>query len=123
MRIIRLHQGKNRIIKSIVTGKDIPIYHDELFPNIEDRLRHKINLHIQFLSDRKFPVENKTICEQLVAYGNLYELKPKPARLLFFMIGNDAIITHGFIKKKQKLDKREIERAISLRDKCLKEME
>ncbi len=104
-------------------GKDIPIYQEELFPHINEKLKHKINLHIKFLSDRKFPVENTSISEKLKGHGNLYELKPKPVRLFFFMFGNDAIITHGYVKKKNKTDIQEIERAITLRDGCIKEME
>jgi phage-related protein len=104
-------------------GKDIPIYQDELFPHIDKRLIQRMNIHIEFLSNRQFPVENKSICEQLKGYDNLYELKPKPIRLFFFMMGNDAVITHGFIKKKRTTDISEIDRAVSLRDRCIKEKE
>ncbi len=37
------------------------------------------------------------------------------------MLGNDAIITHGYVKKKNKTDKTEIERAKSLKARFFKE--
>lgn len=36
--------------------------------------------------------------------------------LYFFMLGNQAILTHGFIKKTQKTPAREIKRAKKMRD-------
>lgn len=44
------------------------------------------------------------------------ELTDKPARVLYFYFkGAKMVITHGFIKKSQKTDPKEIERAIKLR--------
>jgi hypothetical protein len=123
MRVVLITSGDHRKVSAMAIGKDIPIYQDELFPHLDKKLKNRINNHIQFLSNRRFPVENKSICEQLKGYGNLYELKPKPVRLFFFTIGNHAIITHGFIKKKRTTDVSEINRAISLRDRCIREKE
>ena len=36
--------------------------------------------------------------------------------LYFFMLGNQAVLTHGFIKKTQKTPDREIKRAKKMRD-------
>ena len=36
--------------------------------------------------------------------------------LYFFMLGNQAVLTHGFIKKTQKTPAREIKRAKKMRD-------
>lgn len=36
--------------------------------------------------------------------------------LYFFMLGNQAVLTHGFIKRKQKTPAREIKRAKKMRD-------
>lgn len=123
MQIVVIHIGEQRKVMAMCRAKEAPIYQEELFPHIDEQLKHKINLHIKFLSDRRFPVENTTIAEKLKGYGNLYELKPKPARLFFFMVGDDAIITSGYIKKKNKTDIQEIRKAIGLRDNCLQERE
>lgn len=40
--------------------------------------------------------------------------------MYFFMIGNQAILTHGFIKKTQKTPSREIERAKKIRSDYIK---
>lgn len=40
--------------------------------------------------------------------------------MYFFIIGNKAVLTHGFIKKTQKTPAREIEKAKKLRDDYLK---
>jgi phage-related protein len=120
MRALLVKSGTHRKVHALAIGKDIPIYQDELFSNIEYEQKCRINIHIEFLSNRRFPVENKSISEQLKGYGNLYELKPKPFRLFFFMMGNDAIIIHGFVKKKNNTDTSEIKRAVSLRDRFIK---
>jgi hypothetical protein len=101
MRVVLITSGVHRKVSAMAIGKDIPIYQDELFPNIDKRLQQKINNHIQFLSNRRFPVENKSICEQLKGYGNLYELKPKPVRLFFFRIGGSRN-NNSWVYKKEK---------------------
>ena len=123
MRTVDIQIGTKRTVSAIAIGKDVPIYQDELFPHIDKKQKCRINIHIEFLSNRQFPVENTSISEQLKGYGNLYELKPKPFRLFFFVVGNRAIITHGFIKKKRTTDVSQINRAVSLRDRWFREME
>ncbi|MHB1051342.1 MAG: type II toxin-antitoxin system RelE/ParE family toxin [Bacteroidota bacterium] len=121
MHVVLIHSGTVRKISAIAIGKDVPIYQDELFPQIDEKTKHRIQMYIKFISDRRFPVENTSISKKLIKCGNLYELRPMPVRLFFFMLGNNAVITHGFIKKKNTTDKTEIKRAIALRDRCLKE--
>ena len=45
----------------------------------------------------------------------IYAFKPQPDRLLsFFYVGKKIIVTNGFLKKSQKLPKREKDKAIKL---------
>jgi len=45
----------------------------------------------------------------------IYAFKPQPDRLLsFFYVGKKVIVTNGFLKKSQKLPKREKDKAIKL---------
>ena len=53
---------------------------------------------------------------------DIWELKSDQTRLLYFTEGRRVIIlTHGFLKKQQKLPRRELERARRLRDQYLSE--
>ncbi len=53
---------------------------------------------------------------------DIWELKSDQTRLLYFTEGPRVIIlTHGFLKKQQKLPRRELERARRLRDQYLLE--
>lgn len=101
-------------------SRGVPIFQAELYPELDDRTKLKIVSYIDFLSKSKFPVTNTSISKKLKGYS-LYELLPKPVRLFFFLLGNDAIITHGYVKKKNKTDKTEIERAESLKARFFRE--
>jgi len=96
MRAILITEGPARKVLALSRSDAAPIY-------------------IAFLSKSKFPVVNSTISKPLKGYQNLYELRPLPVRLFFFMMGNDAVITHGIVKKKDKTDKKEIQRAENLK--------
>ena len=55
----------------------------------------------------------------------IFELRAKVGTnisrvMYFFVIGNRAVLTHGFIKKTQKTPPREIERAKNIRDDYMK---
>ncbi len=55
----------------------------------------------------------------------IFELRAKVGTnisrvMYFFVIGNRAVLTHGFIKKTQKTPPREIERAKKIRDDYIK---
>ncbi|MEK6754769.1 MAG: type II toxin-antitoxin system RelE/ParE family toxin [Bacteroidota bacterium] len=102
-------------------SRGVPIYQAELYSELDERTKLKIVNYIDFLSKSTFPVTNTTISKKLKGCNNLYEILPKPVRLFFFMLGNDAIITHGYVKKKNKTDKTEIERAKSLKARFFKE--
>ena len=44
--------------------------------------------------------------------GKIYELRPKQARILyFFFIGREIILVHGFLKKTNAVERRDIELA------------
>jgi phage-related protein len=47
---------------------------------------------------------------------DLYEFKAKPHRILcFFAPGQHIILTHGFKKQKQRLERREIDKALRMK--------
>jgi len=46
---------------------------------------------------------------------DFWEIKAKPHRLFFFKAGQDIVITHGFVKKTDKLPSEEEERMLSYR--------
>ena len=121
MQVVLLYEGSARKVSALSMNKAVPIYQAELFPELDDRTKLKIVTYIEFLSRSRFPVTNTTISKKLKGYHNLYELLPKPVRLFFFMLGNDAIIVHGYVKRKNKTDKSELERAKSLKARFLKE--
>ena len=57
----------------------------------------------------------------------IFELRAKVGTnisrvMYFFVIGNRAVLTHGFIKKTQKTPPRELQRAKDIRDDYLKRM-
>ena len=58
----------------------------------------------------------------------IFELRAKVGSnisrvMYFFVIGNQAVLTHGFIKKTQKTSSKEIERAKKIRDDYIKRLE
>ena len=58
----------------------------------------------------------------------IFELRAKVGSnisrvMYFFVIGNQAVLTHGFIKKTQKTPSKEIERAKKIRDDYIKRLE
>ena len=121
MQVILLQEGSTRKVSALSLSKGVPIYQVELYPELDERTKLKIVNYLDFLSKSTFPVTNTSISKKLHGYNNLYELLPKPVRLFFFMLGKDAIVTHGYVKKKNKTDKTEIDRAESLKERFLKE--
>ena len=92
---------------------------------------------ISLLKDRKVPVilalsktdliSKDELLKKLVQYDKIYkfaEIVPLSAKtgtnisrvMYFFVVGDRAVLTHGFIKKTQKTPPREIERAKKIRD-------
>ncbi len=60
----------------------------------------------------KFRLEDKE--------GKIYVFKPKQERFFcFFFIGKTIVITSAYKKKKQKIDKNELKKAIEIREKYI----
>jgi phage-related protein len=114
MQAICIHQGKIRKVSALAVKDSVPIYKEEL-SMLDQTEKSRIAIYIEKISDSRFPVYNKTISKKLTGSKHIYELRPLPVRLFFFMVHNDIVITHGFVKKKNKTDKTEIERAEQLR--------
>jgi len=53
----------------------------------------------------------------------LWELKPRPVRImLFYDEANNMILTHGFLKKRDKTPKNQIERGLRMREEYFAEL-
>lgn len=94
------------------------IYQVDFFNTLDKDTQNKIVARIDFLSDNRPPIKNENVSKKLD--DNLFELKAKKARLLYFYyVGDRVVITHGFPKKGQKTPKKEIKRAKALRNQFL----
>ena len=69
----------------------------------------RISDHGHIFDETKFRIEDKQ--------HQIYCFKPKSERFFsFFFSGKKIIITSGYAKKKQKLDRRELEKAIRIKE-------
>jgi hypothetical protein len=98
-----------------------PIYEEELYHKIDEQTKNKIFGYIDFLANTQPPITNRHISRKISGYPNLFELRPKNVRLFYFLVGNRAIIIHGFVKKSRKAPKEELERAENLKRQFLSE--
>lgn len=55
--------------------------------------------------------------------GGIFEFRANSIRIFWFYDGNRIVCTHGIIKKTQKTPKKEIETAISVKERYFKEKE
>lgn len=97
------------------TGR-IPVR--EFLDSLDIKMRQKMLRSIQALQDMGVALR-MPLSESLE--DGIFELRAKVGTnisrvMYFFVIGNQAILTHGFIKKTQKTPLREIDRAKKIRD-------
>ena len=74
-------------------------------------------IHLFQLMVNKGKIYNKELFRKL--RGNIFEFKKNQVRLLAFREGNIWYLTHGFKKKKNKCEIKEIERAEGIRSEQL----
>ncbi len=94
----------------------------EFLDGLDIKMRQKMLRSIQALQDMGVSLR-MPLSESLD--DGIFELRAKVGTnisrvLYFFVIGNQAVLTHGFIKKTQKTPAREIERAKKIRDDYIK---
>ena len=90
----------------------------EFLDSLDIKMRQKMLRSIQALQDMGVNLR-MPLSESLD--DGIFELRAKVGTnisrvMYFFMIGNQAVLTHGFIKKTQKTPPRELERAKKIRD-------
>ena len=94
----------------------------EFWDSLDIKMRQKMLRSVQALQDMGVSLR-MPLSESLD--GGIFELRAKVGTnisrvMYFFVIGNRAVLTHGFIKKTQKTPRREIERAKKIRDDYIK---
>lgn len=94
----------------------------EFLDSLDIKMRQKMLRSIQALQDMGIALR-MPLSEAL--NDGIFELRAKVGTnisrvMYFFVIGNEAVLTHGFIKKTQKTPPREIERAKTIRDDYMK---
>ena len=97
----------------------------EFLDSLDIKMRQKMLRSIQALQDMGVALR-MPLSESLD--DGIFELRAKVGTnisrvMYFFVIGNRAVLTHGFIKKTQKTPLREIERAKKIRDDYRKRFE
>ena len=96
----------------------------EFLDSLDINMRQKMLRSIQALQDMGVSLR-MPLSESLD--DGIFELRAKVGTnisrvMYFFVIGNRAVLTHGFIKKTQKTQLREIERAKQIRDDYMKRL-
>ncbi len=96
----------------------------EFLDSLDINMRQKMLRSIQALQDMGVSLR-MPLSESLD--DGIFELRAKVGTnisrvMYFFVIGNRAVLTHGFIKKTQKTPLREIERAKQIRDDYMKRL-
>lgn len=96
------------------TGR-IPV--KEFLDGLDIKMRQKMLRSIQALQDMGISLR-MPLSESLE--DGIFELRAKSGTnisrvMYFFIIGNRAVLTHGFIKKTQKTPRRELQRAKDIR--------
>lgn len=89
----------------------------EFLDSLDIKMRQKMLRSVQALQDMGVSLR-MPLSESLD--DGIFELRAKVGTnisrvMYFFVIGNRAVLTHGFIKKTQKTPRREIERARKIR--------
>ena len=93
--------------------------------SLDEKLRAKTLRNISLLAKVGMVLKEP---ESLKLDDGIFEIRTKVGTnltrvLYFFYIGKKAVLTNGFVKKTQKTQKREIEKAKSYRDDFLKRNE
>lgn len=96
------------------TGR-VPV--KEFLDGLDIKMRQKMLRSIQALQDMDISLR-MPLSESLE--DGIFELRAKSGTnisrvMYFFIIGNRAVLTHGFIKKTQKTPRRELQRAKDIR--------
>lgn len=96
------------------TGR-VPV--KEFLDGLDIKMRQKMLRSIQALQDMGISLR-MPLSESLE--DGIFELRAKSGTnisrvMYFFIIGNRAVLTHGFIKKRQKTPRRELQRAKDIR--------
>lgn len=90
----------------IITDKRV----GKIVEGLSDVDRGRVSGYLKLFTENGFALPGKYL--KKIA-SNLWELRPGSVRLLISKAGNQMILVHIFIKKTQKMPKKEIRTAIS----------
>ena len=116
MDIVTVYLGVEREVCAVArSGKEEPLYEEELYPDLSAEYINKLETHIEHLGDVSLPIQNFSAIKKLRHEPNLWELIAKPVRLFFFFVGHkQVVITNGFIKKRNDTPRKHIDKARKL---------
>ncbi len=82
-----------------------------------DELDYKKALALIERTADRGPARNTEKYRKLHGVIKLWELKPRPVRImLFYDETNNMVLTHGFLKKRDKTPRNQIDRALRMRE-------
>ena len=90
----------------------------EYILNLPEGQRVKAFSFIHFLSDQGYKVR-RPFADYLGDQTGLYELRPKPSRIIYFFTHRDKIVLlHAFTKKTKAIPERELRIALDRKENC-----
>ena len=94
---------------------------DEYYESLTKREQRKMD-HLVYRMATKGVIRNKEKFRIVHKKEKIYEFKPQPHRFFcFFVVGKRIYITNGYCKQTNKVDPRELKKAISLKHQFLAE--
>jgi len=92
---------------------------EDFINSLDERDAEKVSSYIGLLKDMGFQLKEPYI--KKIVNTDLWELRPKDKRIMFFYFEKSKIVLlSAFVKKTQKTPKKEIEKAIKYMEDCKK---
>lgn len=116
--------GKKREVCAVARHEvETPIFVEELYSLLSDANINKMETYIDHLAEYPFPFRNPSTIKKLRHAPGIWELRPYPVRLFFFMVHlKQVIITNGIIKDQNTTPQKAIDKAIFLMEQYKREV-